>query len=440
MLGNQGNPVHQNDREVFARQLFLSLSEFDRLVNSANHAYEIIKELGPFYGREDIKEPTFRITAEPVVLPSGSKELLEQFGNDLLYVARALSKLPQNCKNLLGENLDFIAPLTWRIDVIINEKGKLQVNEIEGRDGASSLMMAEQFAYGLQPVAQSTAAKLITTIKMMCKATKSPLHLAYLRVDNPHKTNGYRFNEFIEELSGKTIRVEHMFDTDIKEGTLKPDWSKYDVVLNESGLSTQDLLSLGLTKEQILPGGVYCALINKGLFALVFEKELEEFWIKELGEERFKRLLRILIPTKFIRTKEELQKARAEGKVIKISWAGANTTLTNRSQGVAIPEGSGEHASEERWTLLEDALDQGAVIIAQDYVRPQQINAFLRKKGINLEPVSWYNRVCVKYVVEGNPNAEDIPSVALTATEVTLGPDVIPAGRKSAFTAGKFAE
>ena len=46
MLGDPAHTVHQNEREAFARQLSLNLSEFDRLVDSANHAYEIIKELG----------------------------------------------------------------------------------------------------------------------------------------------------------------------------------------------------------------------------------------------------------------------------------------------------------------------------------------------------------------------------------------------------------
>jgi hypothetical protein len=437
MLGNNGHHVHQHERIGYARQLFLTLEKFDRLVDSANHAYEVLKELGPFYGREDIKEPTFRITAEPVPLPIGSEELLQQFGNDLLQLSRALSKLPQQFKDKLGEQLDFTVPLTWRIDAIINEQGGLQVNEVEGRDGASALMMAEQFAYGLQPVAQSTAAKLISTIKTMCKSSKSPLHLAYIRVDNPHKTNGYRFNEFIEELSGKTIRVEHMFDTDIKEG-IKLDWSKYNAVLNESSLSTQELLLMGVTKEQILPGGVYNALINKGLFALVFEPELAAFWKEEIGEECLKRLQHILIPTEFVTTKEQLRSAHAKGKVVKVSWAGNDTTLINRSQGVALPEGTDEHSSDDRWQMLEVALDKGATIIAQDYVRPQQVDAYLRKKGINLELVHWYNRVCVKYVCEGDSNVSNIPSVALTATEVTLGPDVIPAGRKCAFTAGKL--
>ena len=439
MSGDQGHQIHQHEREIFARELSLSLAEFDRLVASANHAYDVITELGPFYGREDIKEPTFRITAEPVNLPSGSKELLTQFGNDLLFLARALSRLPQEYKSKLGEGLDFNVPLTWRIDAIINDQGKLQVNEVEGRDGASALMMAEQFVYDLQPEDQSTAAKLIKTIKLLSNQEQTPLRLAYLRVNNPHNTNGFRFNEFIEKFSGKTIHVDHIFDIDVKENTRVIDWPTYTVVINESDLSPQELYSLGVTKEQLMPGGVYGALINKGVFALVFEKELATFWKDELGEDRLERLQHTLIPTEFITTKEELRKAREEGKVVKVSWVGNNTLLTNRGRGVALPEGELEHSSDERWQILEESLDQGATLIAQEYVKPKLINAFLRKKAINLEPVEWYNRVCVKYVAEGNPNDENVPFVALTATEVTLGPDIIPAGRKCAFTAGKLS-
>ena len=73
-----------------------------------------------------------------------------------------------------------------------------------------------------------------------------------------------------------------------------------------------------------------------------------------------------------------------------------------------------------------------------DFVKPAQIHAFLRKKGTTLEEVNWYNRVCVKYVVEGDPEDDIMPNVAMTAVEVTLGPDIVPAGRECAFTAGAF--
>lgn len=78
-----------NSMKQLALQLGLTVDEFIKLVTSANHAYDVIKELGPFYGSDDVKEPTFRITAEPVLLPKGSKEILQQFGTDLLHLSKA---------------------------------------------------------------------------------------------------------------------------------------------------------------------------------------------------------------------------------------------------------------------------------------------------------------------------------------------------------------
>jgi len=114
--------------------------------------------------------------------------------------------------------------------------------------------------------------------------------------------------------------------------------------------------------------------------------------------------------------------------------------LLNRSKGVAIPEGDLEQSSDERWEQLGDLLKEGVRLISQEYVKPSRIKAFLRKRGTTLEPVEWYNRVCVKYVVNGDANDEKTMSVTPTAIEVTLGPDVIPAGRQCAFTAGSFRE
>src|SRR3990167_9717397 len=136
--------MHENDRKRLADQLGLSLSTFYALVQSANHAYEIIKKLGPFYGKEDITEPTFRITAEPVLLPKKEEQLLTQLGNDLFLLGKAASRLPSHYKERLGEFVDFRLPPTWRIDAILDESKHLRVNEVEGVDGASGLMIVEQ--------------------------------------------------------------------------------------------------------------------------------------------------------------------------------------------------------------------------------------------------------------------------------------------------------
>lgn len=427
------------DKQELAKRLHVSFERFNYLLSSANKAYEVIKELGPFYGREEIKEPTFRITAEPVMLPPGSKESLTQLGNDLLYLARALLKLPKSFKDALGKDLDFSVPVTWRIDAIINEYGNIQINEIEGQDGASALMMAEQLAYQLQPLSTSTAAKLITALKMRNKSREKPFRIAYIRVNNPHNANAHRFIGFIQELSKNTITVDHFFDTDIREGKIKQDWSDYVAIFSESSMSPKELYSLGITKKQLVTTGIYNAFVNKGLFALVFDQQLTTFWREALGKDRLERLQKILIPTHFITSQESLQKARTEGKVVKVSWATTQTSLINRSRGVAVPDSSVEQGSNERWQIIKELLADKVTLITQDYVHPQRIKAFLRKRGTTLEPVHWYNRVCVKYVCEKDPNSQEIPSVAMTAVEVTLGPEVIPAGRKCAFTAGKLA-
>lgn len=434
--------LHENDREDHAKRLGLTLSEFDRLVTSSNTAYEIIKELGPFYGREDSIEPTFRITAEPIRLPEGSRSQLTQLGNDLLLLGRALKNLPTEYRAILGEDLIYSVPLTWRIDTIITEDGKLKVNEIEGQDGASALMMAEQRAYHLQKFTESTAAKLISALEQMSlKPINGVIKIAFIRVDilnNPCSPNAERFVNFVSTLSNGKVQLEHMNEVDICSGELKPDWSSYSGVISETSMSPQQLFSYGVTPEQLLAAGNYNALVNKGLFAILFENELEEFWIENLTQDVYLRLKDSLIPSSFIKTREDLEKAREEGKVVKVFWAGTNTALINRSKGVALPHGDVEQSSDERWDFLATLLDQGVKLIAQDFVKPALIKTFLRKKGITLEPVEWYNRLCVKYVPEGNPNSEEVPSVALTAMEVTLGPDVIPAGRKCAFTAGAF--
>src|SRR4051812_9519682 len=108
--------IHPNDRAAQAKQLGLSPREFDRLIKSANDAFSIMTELGPFYGREEIKEPTFRMTAEPVKFSKEIKEQLIHLGDDIFYMARALHLLPDSSKAMLGKEVEYTIPPTWRID------------------------------------------------------------------------------------------------------------------------------------------------------------------------------------------------------------------------------------------------------------------------------------------------------------------------------------
>lgn len=436
--------MHPNDIKALATNLGLSLEEFNKLLESANYAYQKITELGPFYGQEDVAEPTFRISAEAVPLPKGAKKLLDQLGNDLLSVGRAITKLPPFYRELLGANLEFAIPPTWRIDAILDVRGRIKMNELEGVDSASALMMAEQLAYKLQDPKDSTAAYLAPTIKAMANKSKSEkCRIGLIRVNvatNPHTPNARRFIESLQAHSKGTLKIDLFDEEEIRAGKVKPDWSKYDGVINETLISPKELDKLKISQTRIISSGNYNAIGNKGVFALIFEDKLKEFWEEEIDKDALKRLQKILIPTYFIHTQAELEQAKNEGKVVKVYYAASDMVLLNRSKGVAIPEGDIEQSSEERWEFLKGLLDQEVRIVAQDYIKPATIKAFLRKKGTNLEKVKWYNRLCVKYVCTDDPNAEKAPLVMLTGAEITLGPDIIPSGRRCVFTAGKFVD
>lgn len=438
--------VHLNNRQALANQLNIPLERFDTLLRSANRAYEFLRIMGPFYGQEEIHEPTFRVTAEPVRMPIGSKKLLTNLGEDLLYLGRVLPLLPHVYKAMIGGNeLDFRVPLTFRVDCIIDKNGAIKVNEIEGKDGASALMMIEQLAYSLQPFQETTIGRFIATLHSIFGAStlEDPLRIAIVRCDvetDLYALNTFRFIEMVHELSKGEVRCDLYDMVDIKSKKITPDWALYFAIFNETNHSPEELKDVGIPIERLFAAGNYDALVNKGVFALVHEPALKKFWEDKIGVERLLRLKELLIPSRFITTDEELDEARKEGKVAKVTWAEGNMMIANRSKGVAMPVGDIMQSAGARWDLLHECLKLDYTIIAQDYVEPAKISSFLRKKGTTLEPVDWYNRVCVKYVVDGNPNTELVPSVSLTAVEVTLGPNVVPASRECAFTAGAFVE
>jgi len=433
--------MHENDRLQKAKQLGLSLEEFDRLLMSANHAYETIKNLGPFYGKEHIKEPNFRIAAEAVTLPSHLKPIFKKLGDDLLYLGRALSYLPPEYKEMLGTGIDFRVPFNWRIDAILNEKGDIELNEIQGSDGASALMIAEQLAYNLQTPHETTAHYAVSALQKIFSRKKF-IKIAYLRIQVTHSNftaNTRRLIEFIHNASKGKVQIDLIDEEDIK-GHKIADWEKYDGVINQTSILPRELLTYGIKDEQVLASGDYNALVNKGVFALLFEDKLSKFWETKLGKTRLKRLRTQLMNTTFIKTEDDLKKARRQKQVVKISWAGNNRDVINNSQGLLMPEGDLKHSDENRWKEINTYMKQGFGIITQEYIRPAKIKAYLRKKGTNLEKVEWYNRICVKYVCTDNPNKKNVPNVVMTGVEVTLGPDLVPAGRECAFIAGKFAE
>jgi hypothetical protein len=429
-----------NDRINLAKQLNLPLEQFNALVSHANHAYEVFKDLGPFYGQEHIKEPTFRITAQPVMLPKFAQEQLRTFGNDVLLLGSALKQLPETYKNQLGEGLDYRIPFTWRVDAILKDDGTIAINELEGVDGANALMMAEQLAYHLQSREDSTAAHVISAIRKICGITDVYSHckIALLKVNNPHIVNARKFVEIVKKLSGGTIQIDVLLEEEIRNNSIQPKWDEYQAVLNEAAFSPQELLGMGVQDSQLVFSGSYIGLINKGVFALVFDPKLKEFWGRHLGLVVLDRLQKLMIPSRFVTSVEDIQQARKQRNVVKASWTGYETSIINRGKGVALPMGDVEQSTQERWEYLQELFSQGARVIVQDFVMPGKVHAYLRKKGTTLEAVDWYNRICIKYVCDGDPNKEPLPSVTMTALEATLGPNVIPAGRKCAFTAATF--
>lgn len=377
-----GQEIPTKNRQTLATNLGLDLSTFDNLITSANYAYDYMKDNGPFYGRGVDKEPTFRICAKPINLPNGSKKLALDLGNDIFHLAQVLHLLPAENKKLLGKGVDFRIPPMWRVDIILDEKGTFHLNEIEGQDGANALMMALQQAYHLQALQESTAAQLVETLKRMCIQQKNNHYkIAYLRVNNYHTPNAQRFIKYIEKISNGTVLLEHFFDDELREGTILPHWESYAGVISECSLSPTELYAFGIKEEQIVLVGNYNAIANKGVMALLFEENLKSFWLKKLGEERFDRLKHIFIPTRWIKTLDDLKRAREKGMVVKVSWAGRDTTLINRSKGLALPSDTLPHGSDERWDLLKDLLTKGVSLIAQEFIMPTQISIFLRKKG-----------------------------------------------------------
>lgn len=440
-LGQVPSGLHENDRRSLAKNLGLTLERFDELVASANYAHYVLKELGPFYGKEEIQEPTFRITAEPVTLPKGAKKTFEKLGMDILYLGKALSKLPENYKNQLGADLDFKLPPSWRIDAILGEDGSIKINELEGADGATALMSAEQLAYNLQSFEESTAAKLAVAIKKICKDPKNGnfLRIALIRWNNQHTTNTRKFIKFIHQLSSGGVRIDLYDEREVREGQSLPDLNVYDGVWNESSYSPKELAKLGVKENMRLSAGDYNAICNKGVFSLLHDRRLAKFWVKQIGKPRLERLQSLLVKTTQISTQQELETAKRQGKVVKASWAGNNIRYVTHSKGVAMPQGQIEQSSTQRWDLLKELLESSVKLVAQDYIKPAKVKAYLRKKGTNLEAIEWYNRVCVKYVCTDDPNLET-PKVDISAVEVTLGPEVVPACRECAFTAGKFVD
>ena len=420
------------ESEKRAIALGLSVAEFIRLRQSVNTAYKTFVDLGPFYGK-DVKglAPTFRISAEPIRLVERYRDQLQILGQDIFALAKSLSLLPDEYRKLLGDGTDYRTPFTFRIDSILSNNGEIKVNEVQIFDGADALMMAEQIAYGLIPKEKSTAAYMAKALaRMIPTASDRPMVIGWLRDTFQSRnianssSDTKRMAEFISDISNRQIIFKL-----IETGNLSTtNWRDLDGVINYAYLTPDQLYALGLPPEKLLCAGDSTVIGSKGVFAFLFDERLTEFFTDQFGIDRLTRLRERFIETQFITSADELTEARNNGRVVKV-YASDDLTLLDRSRGVFGPWNRNND-----WDKAGQYLDSGSRFISQEFIEPARLTTLLRANGgRNLERVNWYNRFCVKYVVD-----ELGENVVMTAVEATLGPKVKPAGKDCSFTAVAF--
>ncbi|MBI4097265.1 MAG: hypothetical protein HY428_02515 [Candidatus Levybacteria bacterium] len=413
--------------------LGLSPEAFWKLLGSANKANDIFIELGPFYGKDKKGEaPTFRITAEPLYLPKTYERELQILGGDVLSYARALARLPQDYRQVLGPDVSFVIPQTWRLDLIFDETERLQVNEVQVNDGADGLMVAEQIAYGLRPLSDSTAYYLAEAYKNRFKKADNTTRIAWVRQSefSSYTPNARRMSEFINLVSSGTVTTDFIYKSDLPAAN----WDQYDGVVNTSYTSPTELAAVGLDESKLVNPGSYAALENKGAFALLSDELLRNFWINQLGSETFERLQYFFIPTAFVSTDEMIDSAQRQNGVIKAFEADGYMDILDSGKGVFGP-----WCDFAQWQQCYMMFDRGVRFIAQPFVTPKQFTAFMRTRGgKNLERMDGlYNRICAKFVATGDPH-ELTTDVLLTAVEATLGKGRKPVGKDCCFTAVAF--
>lgn len=391
----------------------------EQLRQKAQQAYDRFIELGPFYGSGENRAPTFRVASEAVILPESIEEILWQTGEDLKELALCIDALPIEYKQKLGKVIFTPVPITFRIDSIYDEANRLQINEIQISDGADALMTAEQQIYNRQAPENITPGYYLQAIKDRLGDRKLSLLLLRQATD-PYKPNSQRMAEMLAKLSNNQINLRV---ADLRKEEIN--WDQYNgFFLSDPGFSPESLFKQGVKPEQLLWAGPWTAFGNKLVMAYLFDKALDNFWQQNLGKDRLDRLRQICIPTTIISSLEEFCQAKSNQRVVKVAWS-KNPALTTDNQGVVGP-----WSDEVAWQKMELNYQQQAMLVEQPFIRPKLLSVTL-KKGQQVEKVGWYNRICAKYVLAG-----DI--AFLTATEVTLGPRVVPAGQGCCFTAVSF--
>lgn len=401
--------------------------ESNELAKKATNAYKLFNEMGPFYGT--VPEPTFRISAEPVSLPENMLSEYTQIGKAIHTLSEAIKDLPPEIQQQYFKGRVFApTPFTWRLDTIISGN-EIFINEIETLDGADALMVAEQITYGLQTLDATTVKYYIEYFDQLFGQpqegeTRKLLFIRDLHDVPQYVANTERMIEYIEKLSGGKYNVILIDNSEIE----RINFDDYIGVWNLSVKITPDNLEdAGMKKPQLIQDGISSSLSNKAIFACIFDEDLESFWIENIGINNLNTLKKHLIPSSIIKTKPQLKNAVDDPKLVVKAYRAQDKQILGQGSSV-FGNDLGKNAFKEALRLFQ----QGVKFISQEYIVPDKLNAWL-KKGRTVEPVNWYNRICVKYVIDGT-------TPIITAAEATLGPNPKPMGRKCCFTAVSFSD
>lgn len=396
----------------------------------ANDAYDKIVSLGPFYGK-DLKgeTPSFRVSAEPVMLPQHLKNTYTQLGQDTYLLAQTLPLLPDPYISLIGGGWSPQIPFLWRLDTIIDDGDNVYVNEIQISDGADGRMIGLQLAYGLTTLDQSTAGHIVEYIAGRYRNNDLiPPKIAFIRHDlfnSPYASNAKRMHEFLIATSNGKIDFALMDRRQLDE----TGWEQFQGVINYAFIREGDLFARGVTRDQLLCVGDACYIGSKAVFALLNDQDLESFWLNHLDPDVFQRIKKRFIHSTIVKGANDITSTKNNGAVIKI-YDTERLSVLGASRGVFGPW----DLTDEGWRLAYSSLDNGSRLIVQDFVRPKRFPLLLRKnRGRDLEQVKWYNKIAAKYVV-----LPDEKTVALTGLEATLGSSEKPAGKGCCITTVDF--
>ena len=316
----------------------------------------------------------------------------------------------------------------------MTQNGQIYINEVQVDDGADALMIAEGLAYNLYDLDQSTASALIKAFQSMYSDQPTPIKIAYFKQSlnpkiNPYTPNYIAMKKFIDFTSNGSVQLSYFGIDDLP--TLQT-LNEFSGVMTSGDISPQQLISkFNIPPEKIISAGAYSPLDNKALFSYLYDPQLEEFWNNQLGVNQFQRLKQSFIPSNFITSDAQLISELEEpNTVVKTYWSEEGIQQTERNQGVFFSW------SEDKSEAIKK-YQSGAKFITQALITPAKIPTLLRSNGgRSLEKVEWYNRICIKYVVN-NPNDPN-SKTTMTAIEATLGPDFVPAGRSCCFTPVTF--